>query len=154
MKPGNVLWLHSLTQRSHYLCRGWYVIVFLSRHGEGRVVACDASDRLEQRIEAALVDYGGDFRADATRAWGFMHDDDTARLFDRGGDSVFIERPDGAQVDDFDAGAHFLLRLFRGFQRDIDHRAIGEDAHVAAFLHGVRLAQRNRVALLRRFGTE
>ena len=77
-----------------------------------------------------------------------------AGFLDRGDYSLFIERPDRAQIDDLNAGALLFLRLFRRLHGDGYHRAISKKAHIRSLLHRLCLAERNGIIFFRRLQAE
>src|SRR5450755_373258 len=151
---GQFKFLHSALLRLHYTLdsinhahRTGHVIILVPWCRVGRVVASDALHRLEQRVEAVIVNDRGDLGSYTTCARGFVDDHGAPGLFDGCDKRRFVEGPDGAQVDDFDAHIRHLLR---GGEGNRHHRAVSKHTDTAALLYRLRLAQGKRVVFLRR----
>jgi hypothetical protein len=86
---------------------------------EGSVVAADALDGGLEVEEAAFVDLGGDFGADAGGDGGLVADDETAGFLDGLLDGLDIVGHDGAEIDHF-AAHTFLLGHLGGLR--VGHR--------------------------------
>src|SRR5258708_7332168 len=145
---------HRLTQCRHHLRYRRQIVVLLSRHGIRSIVASDTPHGFQEGIEAVFVDDGCHFSTDAARPGGFVYDDGAARFLDGRDDRLFVKRPDGTQVDDFDAGAHFLLRLLRGFEGQWYHSTVGEETYVCALLYDSGFAKWDAIIFLRRLLAE
>ncbi len=80
-------------------------------------------------IETMFLYQRSQFRAEAAGMRGFMHDHATSGLFHRRNDGRQIQRPDTAQVDNFDINT----ALFRGGFRNKYHGAVGQHGQGRAF---------------------
>src|SRR6476469_2540364 len=107
----------------------------------GRVPSRDALDRRLQMIETALLNLRDQLPAETGRARRLMDDDAAAGLLHRLLDRVEVERDERAEVDHLGVDA---LLLDRG-ERDMDHRAIGQNGEVIALPDNGRLADRNSI---------
>jgi hypothetical protein len=102
--------------------------------------------------EAALLDLGSDFSADAGSDGSFVRDEQSASLLHGGLDGVDVVGQDCPQVDDF-ARDPLLLGHLGGLRRQhpvyhLEHPDRGTIAHqrdILAGLEDLSLAQGNRV---------
>ena len=83
-------------------------------------------------IEGFFGDDGGEFGADAHGLFVFVDDENFVGLAHGFENGFFVERRQGAQVDDFGFDAA-LGHGFGGFERDADHVAVGNDREIGAF---------------------
>ncbi len=80
---------------------------FLLRRRERhrRIERGDADDGAVEIVERLFVDDGGDLSRQASGAGVLVKDDDRVSLLDGRGDSIAIERRDGAQIENFEFDA-------------------------------------------------
>ncbi len=80
--------------------------------------------------KALFVDDRRDLAGNATRAHVFMQQDHLIRFAHRLRNRFAVERRKRAQVKDFQFDSFFRQELC-GFERNVHHRSIGNDAEVA-----------------------
>ena len=105
-----------------------------------------ALDRRFEMVEAALLDQRGELGAEAAGARRLVDDRRSGRSSSP--TASIVSMSSGTMVRRSITSASTPGRLDRG-ERDMDHRAIGEDGHVLAFAHHRRLAERDGVMALR-----
>src|SRR5207244_13575524 len=130
VRPGHVRVLEAWRERSRRMRR---------RHHPGRG---------PERREAVLRDERHDVARKRAARIRLVDGDEAAGPFHRLVDRLLVERRRRARVDDL-AGDPLGLELGRGGHGHSDHPADRDDGHVVAVADHARLAERDRVRLLR-----
>src|SRR5579859_2282926 len=115
---------------------------FDARGGIGNGGAADTLDGGGEDVEEVVHEAGGDLGADAHEDGGLVDDDGTLRLADGGGEGVYVEWGEGAQVYDFKRGA-FGSGGFGGGERDVDGGAVGDDGGIGPFAQDAGAVERD-----------
>src|SRR3984893_338161 len=136
-----------LAQRLQDPRRERQVVVF-QRVRERRVPPGDAGDGGLQGGEAALLDERADLRREATSTRRLLHDGAAAGLAHAARDSLDVQRPERAQVDELRIELRSLLHRL---QRLVEHGAPGDHRHAPAFAGDLRLADGDGVLAFRHF---
>ena len=117
-------------------------------NGIGANFAPDTLDRRVEPVERLVLDDGRDLGAEAHPRDGLVRDDAAVRLLDGLDDRLLVERLERPWVDDLDRDA-LLLELIGGVERLVDESAGRDDGDVLALPHHPRLAERDRLELVR-----
>src|SRR5947207_518057 len=112
------------------------------REGNGHVGRGQPHDGRVEMLEGLLRDHCRDLRPDPQEPVRLVQNECARRLLDRAQDRLFVQRIDGAEVDDLRRDAA-LRERFRGLERFVHHRAVRDDRDVRAFALDVRRSDRN-----------
>src|SRR5574341_1150491 len=117
---------------------------------EGRVRSCHAEDRGIQVAECLLGQPGRDIAPYPTRLRRLVNHHRAPGFLHRGEDRRHIERLKRAEVHHLEIDP-LWHQLFRGPERLLDHRAIGDDAHAAPWALHLCLADWDQIIPIRHF---
>src|SRR6266851_1596326 len=118
------------------------------RERQWRELRPDALDRCVEPVERAVLDQGGDLRAEASAHDRLVGDDAAIGLLHRRDQRVLVEREKCARIHDLDGDA-LLFRLLGRGERLVNEPAGRDHRDVLALAMRSRLAERNRLELLR-----
>ncbi len=111
----------------------------------GCVERADAKNGCVEVIEAFFLDEAGDLSADPAEGFVFF-DDDRAVCFANGVENgFFVERADGAQVEDFSVDIVFSGEKFCGMERGENGATVSDERDVGSFAFEVSDAERDGV---------
>src|SRR4029453_15058962 len=116
--------------------------------GKRRELGSDALDGGVQPVEGLMLDERGDLGAEAHACDRLVGNHAAIRLLDRLDNGSLVERLQCAGVDDLDRDP-LLLGLLGGAQRFVDEAPRCDDGDVLAFALHSRLAERDRLELVR-----
>ena len=98
----------------------------------GGIERIDAEDGGVEFVEDGALNHVGDLSTDAAEGFVFFDVNGAMGFSDGLEDGFFVERTDGADVDDFGADAVFGFKDFSGFQAGDDRATVGDEGDVAA----------------------
>src|SRR5688500_13598361 len=115
---------------------------------ERRELCAHALDRRVEPIEGAVLDHGRDLGAEAHPRHCLVRDDAAVRLLHRRDERVLVERLQRSRIDHLNGDA-LLFGLLRRRQRLVHEPPGGDDRDVLPLAMDARLAERNRLELVR-----